>query len=306
LDPGDPAASLIFTNFATPTNPFDPAEPSVELSAQARRLPEWTIGWRGTHAFEPPCSPAASTNPLETVTLVPFGAQHLRVSWFPYLGVPAPTTGSFSEDFDPTWSRRWTTFGGNWSARNGALSTVPASVFGAKALAMETAFTNFTYEGDISVGRRGNAGLIFRASKPDIGTDAYCGYYVGINSENSNLEFGYASNSWNVITNVPMTFAANSFYHLKVRALGSRLRIFVGDTPLPVVDVQDHHFAHGMIGVRDYCNDGNQSFSSYTRLAATEDAKGTKEASAIRHPFEYADAAAANPVRLLNQAESNP
>jgi hypothetical protein len=270
LDPGNPAASLVFTNFATPVNPFDPAKPSVELIAQARRLPDWTIGWRGTHAFEPPSSPVASTNPLETVTLVPFGAQHMRISWFPYLGIPAPTAGSFSENFDPTWSRRWTVFGGNWSARDGALSTVPASVNGVKALAMETLFTNFTYEADVSVGPIGNAGLIFRVSKPDIGADTYCGYYVGINSQNSRLEFGCASNSWNAITNVPATFAANTFYHLKIQALGPRIKVYVGDGRQPVVDVEDRRFASGMIGVRDYCNDGNRSLSSYSNLVATE------------------------------------
>lgn len=270
LNPADPAASLSFTHVATPTDPFDPAQPSVELHAHARRLPDWTIGWRGVHAFEPPVSPVASTAPLEAVTLVPFGAQHMRISWFPYLGVPLPTTGFFRENFDPSWSRRWTVFGGNWSARNGTLSTVPGSANGAKALAMATAFTNFTYEGDVSVGPFGNAGLIFRVSKPDIGADAYCGYYAGINAERSELEFGYASNSWNAITNVPMTFAANRSYHLKVQARGTRIKIYVNGAPDPVVAVDDAHFAGGMIGVRDYCGNGDESLSSYSHLAATE------------------------------------
>lgn len=270
LNPANPAASLTFTSFATPTNPFDPAEPSVELVARARRLTNWTIGWIGTHAFEPPISPVASTNPLETVTLVPFGAQHLRVSWFPFLGTPSPTTGFFTEKFDPAWSRRWTVFGGNWSARDGTLNTMPASANGAKALAMATAFTNFTYEADVSVGPAGNAGLIFRVSKPDISADAYCGYYVGINAEKSELEFGCASNSWSVITNVPAVFAANTDYHLKVQAQGSRFKIYVGDAKRAIVDVEDHRFASGMIGVRDYCDDGNRSVSSYSNLVANE------------------------------------
>ena len=270
LDPTNPAASLTFTNFSTPTNPFDPAEPSVELIGQARQLPDWTIGWLGTHAFEPPSSPVASTNPLQTVTLVPFGSQHMRISWFPYLGVPSPTAGSFNENFDSTWSQRWTVFGGNWTACNGTLSTVPASANGVKALAMETAFTNFTYEADVSVGAVGNAGLIFRVSKPDIGADAYCGYYVGIDAADSQLQFGYANNGWNSITNVPMTFTTNSFYHLKVQAQGSRIRIFVTNTNLPVLDLRDGTFASGMVGVRDYCTDGNQSLSSFTHLVANE------------------------------------
>jgi hypothetical protein len=270
LDPNDPAAALTFTNFPTPANPFDPAEPSVELIAQARQLPDWTIGWRGTHAFEPPTSPVASSSPLETVTLVPFGSQHMRISWFPYLGRPAPTAGTFSESFDPTWSRRWTVFGGNWSARDGTLSTVPASAFGAKALAMATAFTNFTYEADVSVGNKGDAGLIFRVSKPDIGADAYCGYYAGISSEHSALVFGCASNAWQPIASVPMTFAPNRFYHLKVQAVGSHFKIFVDQAGQPVIAVEDGHFSSGMVGVRDYCTDGDQSLSSFARPVANE------------------------------------
>jgi hypothetical protein len=286
LNPSDPAGSFAFTNLTTPANPFDPAQPSVGLLASARQVPGWTNGWRGTHAFEPPTSPVASTSSLATVTLVPFGAQHLRLSWLPYLGSPAPSTGSFTENFDATWSKRWTVFGGNWSARNGALSTVPASANGAKALAMATAFTNFTYEADVLVGPVGNAGLIFRVSQPDIGADSYRGYYAGINAQNGRLEFGYASNSWHAITNVSMTIAANTFYHLKVQTLGSRLRVFVTDTNQPVVDLQDSTFAGGMIGVRDFCTDGDQSISSFASLAVNELSTAGGEVPGAWYPFE--------------------
>jgi hypothetical protein len=288
LDPSQPAASLTFTNYAetTPTNPFDPAEPSVALLAQARQVPSWTIGWRGTQAFEPPVSPVVSANPLVPVTLVPFGSQHLRVSWFPYLGPTAPTTGFFTENFDSTWCQRWTTFGGNWSVHNGILSTAPASANGAKAVEMATAFTNFTCEADVSVGPVGNAGLIFRVSHPDIGADAYCGYYAGINAQNSQLEFGYASNGWYSITNLPMTIAANTFYHLKVQAAGSQIRIYVTDTNNPVLEVQDGTFSSGMIGVRDYCTDGDRSFSGYSNLVAKEFSMAVGAAPAPYRPFK--------------------
>lgn len=270
LNPEDPAASLSVRNFPTPANPFDPAASSVELIGQARQLPEWTIGWRGTHAFEPPASPLASSSPVETVALVPFGSQHMRISWFPYLGVPSPTSGNFTETFDPNWSQRWTVFGGNWSARDGTLSTVPGSASGVKALAMETAFTNFTYEADVSVGSVGDAGLIFRVNKPDIGANAYCGYYLGISSERSELLFGYSSNSWNQIASVPMIFKANELYHLKVQANGSHFKIFVEHADTPAMEAEDHRFSSGMLGVRDYCTDGDRSFSSFARPAASE------------------------------------
>jgi DUF1680 family protein len=270
ISTNDPASSFQFTQWTPTANPFDPLQPSVQLTTQARRLPDWTIGWRGTHAFEPPVSPVASASPLETVTLVPFGAQHMRVSWFPYLGEPAPTAGNFSEHFDPTWSQRWTVFGGNWIVRTNTLSTVPASSNGAKALAMATAFTNFTYEADVSVGSAGNAGLIFRASKPDIGSDAYCGYYVGLDPSRSELALGYADNGWHSLKTATQKFSANTFYHLKVQTEGSRLRIFVDKATEPALDVRDDHFPDGTLGVRIYCPDGDRSLSSYKNLTAME------------------------------------
>ncbi len=286
LNPTNLASSFAFTSWTTPANPFDPAQPSVSLTTSARQISNWTIGWRGTHAFEPPTSPVSSTNALETVALVPFGSQHIRVSWFPYLGAPSPTVGLCRENFDSTWSQRWTTFGGNWSARNNTLSTVPASANGAKAIAMATAFTNFTYEADVLVGPVGNAGLIFRVTKADIGADAYCGYYVGISAGSHQLEFGCASNLWHAITNVPMTFAANTFYHLKIQTAGPRIRIFVTDTNQPVLDAQDDTFASGMIGVRDFCTDENQSFSTFSNLVVTEFATTAGNASRAWYPFE--------------------
>jgi len=270
LDPANPAVSLGFTQLSMPANPFDPSQLSVAIFARARQVPDWAIGWRGTQAFEPPVSPAASTNPLKTVMLVPFGSQHLRISWFPYLGTPSLVSGSFTEDFDKTWSQRWTVFGGNWLARNETLSTEPRSANGAKALAMATAFTNFTCEADVSVGEAGEAGLIVRASKPDIGTDAYCGYYAGISSQNSNVILGSVSNSWHEIATEPMSFTPNKLYHLKIEANGPHLKVFVGDNAYPVVDIQDDHFTHGMVGVRNFCTDGDKSISSYSNFTARE------------------------------------
>ncbi len=281
LDPAKPSAALAFTNFAVPSNPFDPSQPSVGIIAKAKRLPEWVPGWRRVHAFEPPVSPVASDSPLETVTLVPFGSQRLRVSWFPYLGTPMPTVGSFTENFDSNWSERWTVFGGNWTAREGELSTTPGSSGGAKALAMATLFTNFTFEADVKVGSVGNAGLIFRVSKPDIGVDAYCGYYVGLNPARGQLEFGCVNNSWRVITNAPLTIASDTTHRLKVHAAGSHLRIYLNGSEQPVVDVRDSTFSSGMVGVRNFCTDRDRSISSFSNVVVTELPSGSGRVS---HP----------------------
>jgi len=89
-----------------------------------------------------------------------------------------------------------------------------------------------------------------------------------------------------VITNVSMIFAANTFYHLKVQAQGSRLRIFVNNTNQPVVDVRDNNFASGMVGVRDYCSDGNQSLSSFAHLVASESPTPPAGGARAWYPFE--------------------
>lgn len=270
LDPADAGGQLVFTNFGRTDEPFDSTNQSVGLLARARRVPDWKVGWRGTHAFEPPLSPVASVQPLEDVTLVPFGSEHLRVSWFPVLGDPRPTTGSFTEGFDLNWSRRWTVFGGNWLAQDGDLMTVPGSANGAKAIAMVTFFTNFSYEADVSVGPAGDAGLIFRVNWPDIGADAYRGYYAGISAQQGGLVFGCASNAWFPLKNVPFRFDANRKYHLKVEAAGSHFSIFLNDAIKPALEADDPRFGAGMIGVRDYCTDSDRSLSSFSNLKVVE------------------------------------
>jgi hypothetical protein len=58
---------------------------------------------------------------------------------------------------------------------------------------------------------------------------------------------------------------------LKVQASGPRIQIFVSDMEHPIVDVNDERFAMGMIGVRNYCGDGDRSIASFLNLIATED-----------------------------------
>lgn len=63
--------------------PFDVQHPPVTLQVEARRLPEWkeTENSAGTL----PSSPVSSSEALQTLRLVPYGAAKLRVTAFPYL-----------------------------------------------------------------------------------------------------------------------------------------------------------------------------------------------------------------------------
>ncbi len=73
-----------------------------------------------------------------------------------------------------------------------------------------------------------------------------------------------------------MPIAEEHIYHLKVEALGPRIRIFVTDMDQPVIEVNDDSFSSGMIGVRDYCGDGNQSISSFANLSVKEIVSGAQ------------------------------
>jgi hypothetical protein len=57
--------------------PFTHESVPIELQAQARRIPEWTIGAeKWITALQP--SPAMSKDPVETARLIPMGAALLR------------------------------------------------------------------------------------------------------------------------------------------------------------------------------------------------------------------------------------
>jgi hypothetical protein len=63
--------------------PFSPDGAPISLTVQGRRLPEW--GRNGGCAADAPPSPVRSTEPLEALTLIPYGCTNLRITEFPVL-----------------------------------------------------------------------------------------------------------------------------------------------------------------------------------------------------------------------------
>lgn len=70
--------------------PFSPEGAAIVAHAQGRRVPSWGLE-RGT-AGPVPCSPVHTDEPLEPVTLIPYGATNLRIAEFPTLPLE-PGTG---------------------------------------------------------------------------------------------------------------------------------------------------------------------------------------------------------------------
>ena len=65
------------------SDPFSPQGAPVELQVKGRRIPTWTLV--DGSAGPLPESPAASDQPVETLTLVPYGAAKLRITEFPQI-----------------------------------------------------------------------------------------------------------------------------------------------------------------------------------------------------------------------------
>ncbi len=92
VDPAHPAAGVHFAEHQIGERPFSPDGAGMTATVKARRLPNWKLerGWAGEIspadvAWAEPGVPA-STQPLEDVTLIPYGCTDLRITEFPRVG----------------------------------------------------------------------------------------------------------------------------------------------------------------------------------------------------------------------------
>jgi DUF1680 family protein len=84
IDREHPEASCAVETLPAGDTPFSPEGVPIRLHVQGRRVPGWTIEHNA--AGPVPQSPVASTEPLEDLTLIPYGCSNLRVTEFPTLG----------------------------------------------------------------------------------------------------------------------------------------------------------------------------------------------------------------------------
>ncbi|MDP6543162.1 MAG: glycoside hydrolase family 127 protein [Phycisphaerae bacterium] len=96
IDPDDLEGSFKFEKVGIKDYVFDSKLAPVKLTVKGRRLPEWKLTdhndkvpqrklQQPNRAGLPPKSPVQSSQPLEDLTLIPYGAAKLRITVFPVL-----------------------------------------------------------------------------------------------------------------------------------------------------------------------------------------------------------------------------
>ena len=156
-------------------------------------------------------------------------------------------TMKVQDDFADGNSYGWKTYGGSWSVPGGRLQA--GSSAGGKAL-LDTNFGDFTQDTDVTVtSGGGDAGLVFRATRPTAGVDGYAGYYAGI-SPAGRVVLGRADNSWTPLGSAPLAVDVGAAHRLRVTAVGTSIKVYVDDLVTPKISVTDATFASGGNGVR--------------------------------------------------------
>jgi hypothetical protein len=251
LDTNNITKDISMTTGAMPDNPFDQSTTPIKLTLKAQKIPTWTVAANKMYANEVPISPVYSTEAVENVTLIPYGAENLRITNFPVMGKPAAPAKAFSENFSSGSLFNWISYNVGWYIQNGSIHSI--SNPGTKILASASNFSDLVYEADITLNSASNAGIVFRTTNQYFGADAYDGYYAGLDASTGNVLLGKAVNQkWTQIAVSQQSVKINTLYKLKVKAQGTQIMVYLNGQAQPVISITDAQYSHGAIGLRAY------------------------------------------------------
>nr|WP_226895358.1 family 43 glycosylhydrolase [Luteolibacter marinus] len=177
----------------------------------------------------------------------------------------------FESNFTKPEPGRWETWGGEWSVKDGVFSVAGGQ--GAKAGIKELVAGDFQLDVEVLAGADGTqAGVVFRAGGLAEGIDAFRGEYAGITAGRNTVTWGAVDDGWRPIASRSMEVKAGTWYHLRIRAVGENVRVYVDEEEIgagtwPLFDGVEPAFAKGGIALRSL--DGPASFRNLKITTAT-------------------------------------
>lgn len=238
---------------AMPENPFVQSSTPVSLKVKAKKIPEWGYALNNQFASDPTFGPVESSEPEEEISLVPFGAENIRLTCFPLIGTPTYIDKFFEENFDTDRLQGWVNYNGSFMLDNNEyFATNTEGYSGSKSVQTATLFSDLIYDFKVKIENSGDGGVIFRAGKLSFGADEYNGYYVGISAANQCVLLGKADGNWHHLTSAEMKIQTNTWYQVRIEAVGANIKVFVDDMNTPKITYTDFSYTKGCIGVRCY------------------------------------------------------
>lgn len=256
IDRNNPEASITVDKRTMPNNPFIRSTTPIRLIAKGKKIPSWDLDFNGVHASEPPYSPVLSNEAEENIYLVPFGAERIRVTYFPEIASEKPEpVDVYTENFKgDNLTKNWTSFAGGWQPLNGGILHANSfGIGGIKYVNMNTDFDNVSVNVDLSIkSEGGQAGIIIRGDDFGIGVDNLSGYYAGLNQTGNVILGRFNNNTYTELAQTPVTVDKNVYYKLNIVAKGSNIKVYVNNLKTPLIDVNDVYYSKGSVGLRCY------------------------------------------------------
>lgn len=171
----------------------------------------------------------------------------------------------YHDSFVEREANEWTPLGGSWSVNNGEMvnrSDEP----GSKLITGSPLWTDYQVDTDLELrAHGGDVGVVVRVSHPEVGINAYRGYYVGLRSDDSALVIGRADDNWLEGLPIPVSEGVQIgvWYHLKVVVVGCEIAAEATDlddnriTYAAFRDEPQGCIPNGMIGLRSTDTSGS-------------------------------------------------
>ena len=94
---------------------------------------------------------------------------------------------------------------------------------------------------------RRDAGMVFRATQPSVGTDSYRGYYAGV-TPTGRVVLGKADGRWTPLASAAIPTGTR--HQLRVEAVGPTIKVYADDLTTPKITITDTTYTSGANGVR--------------------------------------------------------